>query len=70
MKLSHIPLSVWNRALDLYNEPPETTVEIAMVRLHSAEGRKDITPDFPGITPFAQAVAEHISSDEGYEVMA
>lgn len=68
MKITNIPLSVWNRALEIYGEPPEATVEIAMARLTSAEGRKDINQDFPDITAFAQAVAEHLSSGEGYEI--
>jgi hypothetical protein len=70
MKITQIPLSVWNRALELYGEPHEDTVEIALARLTSAEGRKDVTPDFPGITAFAQSIAEHLSSGAGFEVGA
>jgi len=68
LTLSNIPLAVYNRALELYGEDPEDTVECAQRRLLSAEGRKDITEQFSGITAFAQAVAEHMSSDEGYAV--
>lgn len=70
MKITEIPLSVWNRALELYNEPAEDRVDVAMSRLASAEGRKDITTGYPGITPFAQAVAEYLSCGEGYEAVA
>lgn len=68
LTLSNIPLSVYNRALELYGEPAEDTVARAQVALNSAEGRKDLTPQCPGITAFAQAVAEHMSGGEGYEV--
>ena len=61
LTISNIPLSVLNRALDLYNVPRETTLDMANSALVSAEGRKDIAPDFPGISPLAQAVAEYMS---------
>ncbi len=68
LTLSNIPISVYNRALELYGEEPEDTIERARHCLLSAEGRKDITPELLGITAFAQAVAEHMSGGEGYVV--
>jgi hypothetical protein len=68
LTFSDIPLSVYNRALEIYGQPPETEKRHAITALLSAEGRIDITPDYPGITAFAQAVAEHMSSGEGYRL--
>ncbi len=59
--LTAIPLSVLNRALDLYGESRETTPTNARAALISAESRIDVHADFPGITPLAQAVAEYMS---------
>lgn len=67
LTLTNIPLSVYNRALEIYGEEPEQHVKLAARALLRAEGRKDMTPEFPGISPFAQAVAEHMSSGDGYE---
>jgi len=61
MQIADIPLEIYNRALDLYGVERETTVKSALAALMSAQERKDVTPDFPGITPFAQALAEYIS---------
>ena len=58
MTLTNIPLSVLNRALDLYNVPRESSSAEAWMALLSAEQREDQ----PGpLTPFAQAFAECIS---------
>ncbi len=59
--LTAIPLSVLNRALDLYNVDREKTATHAWNALGSADGRIDVTPDLPGISPLAQAVAEYMS---------
>jgi hypothetical protein len=56
--IQELPLSVMNRALDIYNEPREETLAAATQALLSAEGRKDVTGPY---TPFAQAVAEYLS---------
>ena len=61
LKLTSLPLSVINRALDLYGEPRCTDANAGYRALISAEGRKDVRPDFPGLTPFGQAVAEDLS---------
>jgi hypothetical protein len=61
MHIKNVPLDVFNRALEIYGEPPEATGQAAMTALTSAESRKDIHADFPGISPFAQAVAEYMS---------
>ena len=71
LSLNNVPLSVWNRALELYDEEPEATAAVAMEALLSAESRIDIYQHFPGITALAQAIAEHLSSDEcDYEITA
>jgi hypothetical protein len=59
--LVDVPLSVLNRALDLFSVEREKTTRDAWDALQSAESRKDVTPDFPGISPLAQAVAEYMS---------
>jgi hypothetical protein len=61
MRISDIPLSVLNRTLELFEEPRETDSVSAWRAIHSAEARKDVRPDFPGISTFAQAVAEYLS---------
>ena len=53
-----IPLSVLNRALDLYGEPRERTATHAWDALNSAEGRKDVAGPY---TPLAQAIADYMS---------
>ena len=56
--LTAIPLSVLNRALDLYSVDREKTASRAWDALISAESRKDA----PGpLSPLAQAVAEYMS---------
>lgn len=70
LTLTNIPLTVYNRALEIYGEPPEDNVEHAQTALLRAEGRKDIAPDFPGIAPFAQALAEHLSGGAAYRLIA
>lgn len=61
LELRNIPLSVINRALDLYSVPREENVVFAWEALKLAKFTKDIHPDYPGITPFAQAIAEYLS---------
>lgn len=56
--LTAIPLSVLNRALDLYNVDRENTAPRAWDALMSAEGRKDATGP---LSPLGQAVAEYMS---------
>jgi hypothetical protein len=56
--ISGIPLSVLNRALDIFGQPAEKTRAHAFVALNSAEGR--ISVDGP-YTPLAQAIAEYMS---------
>ena len=56
--LTGIPLSVLNRALDLYTVDREKTESEAWNALLSAEGRKDTIGLF---SPLAQAVAEYMS---------
>ena len=56
--LTAIPLSVLNRALDLYTVDREKTESAAWYALLSAEGRKDTIGLF---SPLAQAVAEYMS---------
>ncbi len=56
--LTAIPLSVLNRALDLYGVEREATANRAWDALTSAEGRKDAPGPY---TPLAQAVAEYMS---------
>lgn len=68
--LTNIPLSVYNRALELYGEPPEADTATASAALLSAEGRKDYVPEWPGIGALGQAIAEHMASGEGYETRA
>lgn len=68
LTISNIPLSVYNRALELYGQPPEADVVAASIALVSAENRIDYVPDHPGMSALAQAVAEHISSGDGYKV--
>lgn len=61
LRLAHVPLNVINRALDLYNVPRESDVTAAFRALRRAEGSKDVVADFPGISPFGQAIAEYLS---------
>ena len=61
LTLTNIPLSIVNRVLELYREPGEPNLAAALDALASAESRKDVRADVPGITPFAQAVAEYLS---------
>jgi hypothetical protein len=61
MIITGLPLSVLNRALELYNTEAEATATLAWDALQRAQARKDVTPDFAGITPLAQAVAEYMS---------
>ena len=56
--LTGIPLSVLNRALDLYTVDREKTESAAWNALVTAQCQKDVTGPF---TPFAQAVAEYMS---------
>lgn len=58
MTLTNIPLSILNRALDLYNEPRESSSTEAWTALKSAEGRIHCRGP---LSPFAQALAEYIS---------
>jgi hypothetical protein len=53
-----IPLSVLNRALDLFGQPAEKTHAHAFEALNSAQGRIDVDGPY---TPLAQAVAEYMS---------
>jgi len=57
--LRDVPISIINRALDLYNCPRETRLLSAWNALYKADVSKD-APDGP-YTPFAQAVAEYLS---------
>lgn len=68
LTLTNIPISVFNRALELYGEPAETTRAAAQAALLSAESRKDYTPDWPDISALAQAVAEHMACGDGYHL--
>ena len=61
MQITDIPLEIYNRALDLYGVEREETIKAARNALRAAESRIDVTTDFPGITPFAQAIAEYMS---------
>lgn len=61
LTLTSIPLAVYWRALDLYGQPRGATTDACRAALASAESRIDVEPDFPGITPLAQAVAEYMS---------
>ena len=61
IELRNVPLSVYNRALELYNESPEATAADASKALSSTQSRKSVEPDFQGVTPFAQAIAEYLS---------
>ena len=61
MVISKMPLSVFNRALELYGEEPETSLPAAMSALQSAESRKDLMAEWPGITAIGQAMAEYMS---------
>ena len=56
--LTAIPLSVLNRALDLYHVEREPTATRAWDALESAGGRKDAAGPY---TPLAQAIAEYMS---------
>ena len=56
--LTAVPLSVLNRALELFGQPSEETTRAAWIALQSAESR--ISTDGP-YTPFAQALAEYMS---------
>ena len=69
LTLTEIPLTVTNRALELYGEPPCATVAAARAALDSIAARADgprlevgggLEPPRP-ITPFAAAVAEYLS---------
>lgn len=68
LTISNVPLSVYNRALELYNEPSEDTIEQARVALGSLEKGKEFNPEWPGIDAFAQALAEHMCSGEIYVI--
>jgi hypothetical protein len=70
LTLQNIPLTVLNRALSLYNKPAEDNTHDAWRALRSAESRIDLETDFPGISPFAQAVAEYFSSGGGFTARA
>lgn len=62
--LQNTPLSILNRALDLYGQGEEENTKEAWDALNSAQGRIDVhCPSIDGarITPFAQAVAEYLS---------
>jgi hypothetical protein len=68
LTITHIPLSVINRALELYNEDAESDLDTARDALWSAQQRKDvISPALiiagrrVGVTPFAAALAEYLS---------
>ena len=56
--LEGFPLSVLNRALEIYGVEEEDTLLAARTALLSAEGRKDVTGPY---SPLAQAVAEYMS---------
>lgn len=61
LTLENLPLSVFNRALELYGADRELTIPSAMDALMEAYNTKDVRPDFPGISPLAQSVAEYMS---------
>jgi hypothetical protein len=64
LTLSHVPLAILNRALDLYGQPRQTTTAEAWDALASAEGRIDVSlrmRDMEALTPLALAVAEYLS---------
>ena len=56
--LTAVPLSVLNRALEIFGQVHEATAAHAWAALRSADGR--ISVDGP-YTPLAQAVAEYMS---------
>ncbi len=56
--LTAVPLSVLNRALDLFDQRSEKTTRTAWIALQTAERR--ISTEGP-YSPFAQAIAEYIS---------
>jgi hypothetical protein len=59
MEISHIPLSVLNRALDLYGQPTEETAPAAHAAIESAGAR--ISVEGP-MSPLGQAIAEYMSA--------
>lgn len=65
LELKNVPLSVINRALEIYGEPAEDDARAAWSSLMSAESRIDLREkahiNGNRISPFAQAVAEYIS---------
>ena len=61
LALVDIPLSVYKRALELYGESPDYNYITPEYALQSAESRIDVRTQYPGITPFAQAIAEYLS---------
>ena len=73
--ISNIPLSVYNRALELFGEPPEATIEAARDALNSAEGRMGGSNFFESTRffdrtfslHFARAVAECMSASGPWE---
>jgi hypothetical protein len=74
MIISEVPLSVLNRALDLFGEPRETDRQAAMAAIQSAGSRKDVVRDpfmrdpfLRGIEPLARAVAEYMSLSGPWE---
>lgn len=62
LRIAEIPLSVYNRALELYGRERERTLIVAKSALRSARRGIAIESQYPGITPFAQAIAEYLSS--------
>jgi len=77
LEIRNIPLSVFNRALELYGEEPveasqftfpvtdEEVREHASLALMSAASRIDTRGTLTTLTPFEAALIEHIR-EEGY----
>jgi hypothetical protein len=61
LTLKNIPIQIYWRALDLFGQERHDTTEACKEALNSAVARISVTPDFAGISPFAQAVAEYLS---------
>lgn len=61
LTMKNIPIQVYWRALDLFNQDRPSTILECRAALDSAQSRISVATDFEGITPFAQAVAEYLS---------
>lgn len=71
LTIRNVPLSVWNRALELYGSEPAGDEREAIARLIYFDGllpveigQKVHDFTFQGITPFAQALAEYMSKND------